>query len=107
MIDAEATDLFDVLKYIAFTKAPLKRAERAAARRSDILSHQDPRQTEFLEFVLSQYVAEGEGELESDKLPDLLSLKYGTPADAVRKLGNVGDLRQAFRGFQEDLYKRD
>ncbi len=107
MIDAEASDLFDVLRYIAFTKAPLKRAERADARRADILSHQDPRQTEFLEFVLSQYVAEGEGELESDKLPDLLSLKYGTPADAVRQLGNVGDIRQAFRGFQEDLYKRD
>jgi type I restriction enzyme R subunit len=107
MIDAEASDLFDILRYIAFTKAPLKRAERAAARRSDILSRQDPTQAEFLDFVLSQYVAEGEEELGSEKLPDLLALKYGSPADAIRQLGKAEDVRRAFRGFQEDLYRRD
>ena len=107
MIDAEASDLFDVLRYIAFTKAPLKRVERAAARRADILSRRDPKQAEFLDFVLSQYVSEGEEELGSDKLPDLLSLKYGTPGDAVQHLGKVTDIRQAFRGFQKDLYERD
>jgi type I restriction enzyme R subunit len=107
MIDAEATDLFDVLRYIAFTKAPLKRAERAAARRADILSQQDPKQAEFLDFVLSQYVEAGEDELDSEKLPDLLSLKYGTPADALKSLGKAEDVRRAFRGFQEDLYRKD
>src|SRR5690606_8691803 len=78
MIDAEASDLFDVLRYIAFTRAPLKRAERAAARRADILSRQDARRAEFLDFVLSQYVAAGEEELDPGKLPGLLELKYGT-----------------------------
>jgi type I restriction enzyme R subunit len=107
MIDAEASDLFDVLRYIAFTKAPLKRAERAASRREDILSRQDPRKAEFLDFVLSQYVTEGEEELGTDKLPELLALKYGTPADAIRQLGKAEDVRRAFRGFQEDLYRRD
>src|SRR5690606_28848873 len=105
MIDAEASDLFDVLRYIAFTKAPLKRAERANARRADILSRHDHKQADFLEFVLSQYVAEGEEELGSDKLPDLLTLKYGSPADALRSLGKVEDVRRAFRGFQEELYR--
>lgn len=33
----------------------------------------------FLDFVLSQYVTEGEEELGTDKLRDLLELKYGTP----------------------------
>jgi type I restriction enzyme R subunit len=107
MIDAEASDLFDVLRYVAFTKAPLKRAERAAARRNDILSRYDPKQAEFLDFVLSQYVAEGEDELQSGKLPDLLELKYGTPADAIRELGRAEDVRRAFRGFQKDLYERE
>jgi hypothetical protein len=46
-----------VLRYIAFTKAPLQRAERAEARRTDILSRYDPKQAGFLEFVLSQYVS--------------------------------------------------
>ena len=107
MIDAEASDLFDVLRYIAFTRAPLKRAERAAARRADILSRQDARRAEFLDFVLSQYVAAGEEELDPGKLPGLLELKYGTPVDAVRELGTVNDIRQAFRGFQRDLYRDD
>lgn len=107
MIDAEASDLFDVLRYIAFTKVPLKRAERAKARRADILSRHDPKQAEFIDFVLSQYVAEGEEELDSSKLPDLLTLKYGTPGDALRHLGKAEDVRRVFRGFQEDLYRKE
>jgi type I restriction enzyme R subunit len=107
MIDAEASDLFDVLRYIAFTKVPLKRAERAAARRADILSGYDPKQATFLDFVLSQYVAEGEEELQPGKLPDLLELKYGSPADALHELGKVEEVRRAFRGFQQELYRRD
>lgn len=107
MVDAEASDLFDVLRYIAFTKAPLKRSERAEARRADILSREGPKQSEFLEFILSQYVAEGEQELDDEKLPTLLNLKYGTAGEAVRRLGSVSDIRQAFRGFQQELYRRD
>jgi type I restriction enzyme R subunit len=107
MIDAEASDLFDVLRYIAYTRAPLKRAERAQARRSDILSQRGEKQAEFLDFVLSQYVAEGEEELGADKLPDLMALKYGTPADALRQLGTAEDVRRAFRELQRELYRQD
>lgn len=105
MIDAEDSDLFDVLNYIAHTKHPLKRAERASASRASILSRYDAKQQAFLDFVLSQYVAEGEQELDLDKLPDLLDLKYGSPSDAVRELGSVNDIRQTFTGFQKDLYR--
>lgn len=108
MIDAEASDLFDVLRYIAFTKAPLKRAERVEAHRSDILSGCDPKQSEFLDFVLSQYVTEGEGELDPEKLPGLLNVKYGSSSDGVRELGgNVKDVQRAFRGFQGKLYSEE
>lgn len=107
MIDAEGSDLFDVLRYIAFTKAPLKRSERAQSRRADILSDRDPRQAEFLEFVLSQYVEEGENELDAEKLPHLLELKYGTPQDAVQRLGSPATIRQTFRQFQKGLYEAD
>ena len=105
MIDADDCDLFDVLNYIAHTKAPLKRAERAETHRANILSRYDAKQQAFLEFVLSQYVAEGEEELGTDKLPDLLDLKYGSPTDAVRELGSVADIRSTFTGFQKGLYE--
>lgn len=104
MIDAQESDLFDVLNYIAHTKPPLKRSERAGAHRASILSRYDGKQQAFLDFVLSQYVAEGEAELGMDKLPNLLELKYGSPGDAVRALGSVADIKETFRGFQVHLY---
>jgi type I restriction enzyme R subunit len=107
MIDAEQSDLFDVLNYIAHTKAPLKRAERAGTHRASILSRYDAKQRVFLDFVLSQYVAQGEAELDMGKLPDLLELQYGSPSDAVRELGSVADIRNTFRGFQRQLYDSD
>jgi type I restriction enzyme R subunit len=105
--DAQDSDLFDVLAYIAFTRAPKKRAERAGERRDAILSHYQPRQQEFLDFVLGQYVLVGESELDPDKLPELLQLKYGSPADAVRELGSVAEIRSTFHDFQRGLYLRD
>jgi len=105
MIDAVESDLFDVLNYIAHTKHPLKRAERADTHRASILSGHDAKQQAFLDFVLAQYVAEGEAELGMDKLPELLDLKYGSPTDAVRELGSVAAIRDTFRGFQRQLYE--
>ncbi len=104
--DAQESDLFDVLAYIAFLRLPLKRVERADGRRDAILSHYQPRQREFLDFVLSQYVAVGESELDTDKLPELLQLKYGSPADGIAALGSVAEIRATFQGFQRGLYDR-
>ncbi len=107
MIDAQESDLFDVLNYIAHTKHPLKRSERANTHRASILSRYDANQQAFLDFVLSQYVAEGEAELGMDKLPDLLDLKYGSSRDAVRRLGSVAHIKSTFRGFQTHLYEAE
>ncbi|QBM74382.1 DEAD/DEAH box helicase [Sphingomonas sp. AAP5] len=107
MIDAEQSDLFDVLNYIAHTKCPLKRIERVATHRASILSRYDAKQQLFLDFVLSQYVTEGEAELGMEKLPNLLDLQYGSRRDAVRELGSVADILSTFRGFQRQLYESD
>ncbi len=103
-IDADESDLFEVLAYIAYLRPRLKRAERVDERRDAILSHYEPRQREFLDFVLAQYVQVGESELDTNKLPKLLQLKYGSPADAMRELGSVADIRSTFHGFQRGLY---
>ena len=104
--DAQDSDLFDVLAYIAYLRQPLKRMERADERRDAILSHCAPRQRDFLDFVLSQYVQVGESELDTDKLPELLQLKYGSPADGIAALGSVAEIRSTFQGFQRGLYDR-
>lgn len=94
-----------MLNYIAHTKTPLKRSERAEAHKASILSNYDEKKRAFLSFVLAQYVAEGESELGMNKLPDLLELQYGSPTDAVKELWSVADIRDTFRGFQGELYK--
>jgi type I restriction enzyme R subunit len=105
MIDAEKSDLFDVLAYIAFALAPITREERVSARRENIFSQYDDKLRAFLDFVLSQYVQEGVGELAEEKLPHLLTLKYRAVTDAAEQLGGVSRIRDAFIGFQKHLYQ--
>ena len=104
MIDAEKSDLYDVLAYIAFALAPITREERVNTHREQIFSRYDPKLQAFLDFVLSQYVKEGVGELDQAKLPHLLELKYSTMNDAAAQLGSVARIRDAFVGFQRHLY---
>jgi type I restriction enzyme, R subunit len=54
MIDADDSDLFDVLAYIAFGLASIKRQERVSEHKSRNLSQYDYKQQAFLDFVLSQ-----------------------------------------------------
>ena len=106
MIDAEKSDLYDVLAYIAFALSPISRQERADASRPFITAHYDPKLQAFLDFVLSQYVSEGVDELDQAKLPHLLELRYRAISDAALELGGVTKIREAFVGFQPHLYGR-
>jgi type I restriction enzyme R subunit len=104
MIEAENSDIYDVLAFIAFNMPPITRSERVEAHRAQIYSQHDYRQHEFLEFVLDHYVARGVTELDPDKLPQLIELKYHSVGDAIRELGPVGNIRDMFVGFQKELY---
>lgn len=59
IIEAENSDLYDVLAYIAFALPPVTRAERVATRQVSIFQDYDYPQQEFLSFVLGHYVAGG------------------------------------------------
>ena len=104
MINAEKSDVFDVLAYIAFALAPITRSERVEARRSDIFARYEPKLQAFLDFVLAQYINQGVGELDQDKLANLVELKYHSIANAADELGGVPVIRDTFIGFQQYLY---
>ncbi|MAT55993.1 MAG: restriction endonuclease subunit R [Saprospirales bacterium] len=104
LVHGEDSDLYDVLSYIAYHKNLVPRLERAE-RAKVYLSDYDPKQQEFLNFVLEQYVRDGVDELDDDKLGQLLILKYKAIADAKRELGNIKSIRETFIGFQEYLYR--
>jgi type I restriction enzyme R subunit len=105
VIDAESSDLFDVLAHVAYALAPLTRAERAAKAKIEISTHFNSKQQVFLDFVLSHYVRIGVEELDREKLRPLLSLKYSAIADAVADLGQPEEIGNAFAGFQRYLYQ--
>jgi len=105
IIDAENSDLFDVLAYVAFAFAPETRAQRADKAKEETHQHFNDRQQVFLDFVLAQYVTQGVEELDTDKLTPLLRLKYNNAiADAVADLGGTAQIRTMFAGFQKYLY---
>ncbi|MCP5139545.1 MAG: hypothetical protein H6979_06790 [Chromatiales bacterium] len=105
VIDAENSDLFDVLAYVAFTMPPITREVRASAARNRVHDQFDYRQQQFIEFVLGQYVKQGVGELDQEKLSPLLKLKYRDAIqDAVSDLGPAEEIRAVFVGFQKYLY---
>ena len=106
MIDAENSDLFDVLAYIAFLKKPITRVERVDKARDKIFIGLNKQQTEFLKFVLEKYEEKGVEELDEEKLPILLNLKYHAIADAEEALGSVEDIRSTFFDFQKTLYAK-
>ena len=96
LVDAEKSDLFDVLAYISFSIKPITRKERVNESRFDIFSKLDEKQREFIEFVLGKYIENGFEELDDEKLSKLLNLKYHTIADAEEILGDVDRIRSTF-----------
>ena len=109
LIDAEKSDLFDVLAYVAYALPPVTRVVRADHARVYINSRFNAKQQAFLDFVLQHYVTEGVSELEQSKLNPLLRLKYhDSIADAVADLGGKPEeIGKVFAGFQKHLYARE
>lgn len=106
MIDAENSDLFDVLNYVSFLNPAISRTERVEQSKGKIFDGLDEKQKEFLEFVLSKYEERGVEELDEEKLPVLLNLKYHAIANAVSALGDVDSIRSVFFDFQRTLYTK-
>jgi type I restriction enzyme R subunit len=106
IIDAEKSDLFDVLAYVAYALPPLTREERAGRAKLAISAHFNSKQQAFLDFVLAHYVGGGVEELDQEKLTPLLRLKYhNSITDAITDLGKPEEISQVFVGFQKYLYQ--
>lgn len=104
LMDAEKSDLFDVLAYIAYASNPVTRESRAVSGLERIVTDYEGKLAVFLEFVLDAYVIDGIGELDRKKLPDLLELKYSSATEGAAELGGPAVVAKAFVGFQRHLY---
>ncbi|MBS0407116.1 MAG: DEAD/DEAH box helicase family protein [Proteobacteria bacterium] len=104
IIEADQSDLFDVLAYVAFATQPKTRAQRASAAKAAATQSLTDKQQAFIDFVLAQYVSQGVDELDQEKLSPLLRLKYRALPDAFAELGQPEQVRSVFVGFQKHLY---
>ncbi|MEK7598030.1 MAG: DEAD/DEAH box helicase family protein [Patescibacteria group bacterium] len=104
LINAEDSDLYDVLSYISFTTKPITREKRVEKNKNIIFENLDEKEKSFIEFVLENYVEKGVEELDEEKLPILLNLKYHAISDAETILGGVEKIRATFFNFQKNLY---
>ena len=100
------SDVFTMTRKVQnlFTVVKMSPEGVAKAYNFTIDASYDEKQRDFIDFVLTQYIGEGVGELAVGKLPDLIELKYQSTHDAVQVLGSVQNIRQVFIGFQERLY---
>ena len=106
VVEAENSDLFDVLAYVAFARDPLPRVARAEAAKAASAAEFSDKQRAFIDFVLAQYVQQGVHELDQEKLSPLLRLRYRALNDAFAELGKPDQVRQLFVGFQRHLYEK-
>jgi len=105
LIEAQDSDLFDVLEYIAYAKSPVSRAARVETNKDNIYNLLSDAQREFVEYVLRNYVDVGVDELDVSKLSTVLTAKYGSIHAAQRKLGTPQEIQRTFIEFQKNLYK--
>lgn len=105
IIHGDDSDLFDVLSYIAYHKDMVPRKKRAENAKIELVDY-TAQQKEFLDFVLEQYVKEGVSNLDDERLPELLELKYKALDDAKKQLGTVQSIRKTFIDFQAYIYKK-
>jgi type I restriction enzyme R subunit len=106
LIDAQNSDLFDVLEFVKYALKPVSRETRANKSRSIMESGIEAKQLEFVDFLVSQYVESGVEELEESKLETLLEIKYSDVFEGIKTIGNgeVSKVRNLFLTFQRNLY---
>lgn len=108
LIDAKESDVYDVLAFVAYAAETRTRLERAEKAKPTIArAFADHKQQEFIDFILSKYVADGVHELAAKKMRSLIELKYHTISDAAAELGSTKAIRETFIGFQKHLYQAD
>ncbi|MBR3800008.1 MAG: DEAD/DEAH box helicase family protein [Bacteroidales bacterium] len=103
LIDADDSDLLDVLEYISFDIEPIQRKERVE-RTKPYVSTLSAQQQDFINYVISLYIQEGIEELGTSKLPEIMNMKYGSVQDGLSALGGMDMAKNAYYGFQKSLY---
>jgi type I restriction enzyme R subunit len=107
IIDAQDSDIFDVLAYVSFLTPLTTRKDRIENAKHSLYRGLDEQEIEFVDFILSKFETRGSDELDLEKLPTLLNIKYRTISDAIDALGgNAERIKDKFFETQEILFAK-
>ena len=104
LIDASDSDVYDVLRFVAYAKETMTRLERSGIVREFYFEQLDNNERDFVEFVLKTYETEGENELSMENLSSLVRLKYHSMKDAETALGDAREIVHDYLELQKELY---
>ena len=110
MFEAEDSDMFDLLAFLAFEQPMTTRHSRADTVRNNtgfFSNYPQDKAQHFLHFVLNRYEKTGASELSRERLPTLIELSgLGTTKDASNAFGGKpAYLLAAFKQLQQQLYQ--
>lgn len=97
---AEDSDVYDLLRFIAFDKEIIARRERVQNADLSFADSLDGKSREFVDFILTQYEEKGFEDLD---LTGLLNLKFGN-VTAVEEMGGVEMVKANFLAVQKAIY---
>ena len=101
LIDAEDSDLFDVLQYIAYSNPAITRKERVDLAEDNIYNFINKDQVDFIRFVLNNYIQEGIDELDISNLSTIINAKYGSINEAQKELGSSNEIKEDVKDLKE------
>ncbi len=104
LCDAEDSDVYDILRYIAYAKETMTRVERSCIVREYHLEQLNDSEREFVNFILDTYEKQGENELSMQNLTSLVRLRYRTMRDATSLLGSADEIVDEYLELQRELY---
>lgn len=107
LIDAQDSDVYDVLAFVAYAAEVRTRIERVQQAKPAIAqAYANYKQQQFIHFILSKYIDDGVQELAANKIRSLIELKYNTISEATAEFGSPAVIREIFIGFQRFLYEQ-
>ena len=105
IIEAEKSDIFDVLNYISFNNQTVSRKLRVAKNQNKIFKlFNKNKQKEFIDFLLAKYIENGIEEFSQENLTNLIKIKYGEIKDALNYLENENIILNIFKNSQKELF---
>ncbi len=105
LVNAEDSDIYDVLRHIAYSNKPVARVDRVSNNEDLIYNDLSLSQKEFIEFIVSKYLEGGVEEIGEGRLSNLIELKYETIFDGEKVLGSSQNIKDLFISFQKHLYE--